>query len=65
MRFKKKELDLVFSIKNPGKKSIKNSIIDIEQKAKDEEQNPKTKFTIEFDLSLASSIKCLAVKKMK
>ena len=32
---------------------------------KDEEDNPKTKSLIEFDMSLSCDVKCLAVKKMK
>ena len=54
-----------FPWKCPDKKASKNSIKDKERKTKEEEQNPKTKFIIEFDSSLACSIKCLAVKTMK
>ena len=35
----------------------------MEQETKKEEQNRKTNSIIEFDSSLACSIKCLAVKK--
>lgn len=40
----------------------KDSIKNIEQITKDEEANPNTK-TIEFDETLAYSVKCLAIKK--
>ena len=46
-------------------KNKKNSIKDTDQKTKEEEQNPKIKYIIEFDQSLAHSVKSLAVKKMK
>ena len=62
---KKKDIDSVFSMKMSRKKASKNSIKDKERKTKEEEQNPKTKFIIEFDSSLACNIKCLAVKTMK
>lgn len=64
-RLKKKDIDSVFSMKMSRQKALKNSIKDKERKTKEEEQNPKTKFIIEFDSSLACSIKCLAVKTMK
>ena len=36
---------------------------DIEQKTKEEKQNPKTKSINEFDSFLACSMQCLAIKK--
>ena len=47
------------------KKHKENSIKDINQKTRDEENNPKTKSMIELDASLSCSVKCLPVKKMK
>lgn len=47
------------------KKHKENSIKDINQKTRDEENNPKTKSMIELDASLLCSVKCLPVKKMK
>ena len=53
LKFKKKELDAVFSMKNSSQKMHhKNSINDIGQKQKHEEQHPKTKSIIEFEPSL-------------
>ena len=45
------------------KKHKKNSIKDLDHKQQDEEKYPKTKSIIEFDPSVACSIKGLAVKK--
>lgn len=41
----------------------KDSIKNIEQITKDEEANPNTKTIIEFEETLAYSVKCLAIKK--
>ena len=61
---RKKELDPIFSMKmSRQKKHEKHSIKDIDKKIKEEEKNPKTKSIIEFNQSLACSIKSLAVKK--
>ena len=60
---KKKEVDAVFFMKMSRQKKPKNSIKDLDQKQQDEEKCPKTKSIIEFDSSIASSIKSLAVKK--
>ena len=51
--------------KSKQEKHKLNSIKDIEQETKEEERNPKTKSIIEFDQSLACSIKLPAVKKKK
>ena len=61
----KKDFDSIFSMKKSRQKTQKSSIKDIEQKIRDEENNPKTKSLIEFDASLLYSVKCLAVKKKK
>ena len=54
----------MFSMKNSSQKMHqKNSINDIGQKQKHEEQHPKTKSIIEFEPSLACRINSLAVKK--
>ena len=54
----------MFSMKNSSQKMHqKNSINDIGQKQKDEEQHPKTMSIIEFEPSLACRINSLAVKK--
>ena len=45
------------------KKRAKNCIKDIDQKTRDEEKHSRTKSLIEFDRSLACSVKSLAVKK--
>ena len=47
------------------KRHKKNSIEDIDQKMIEEENFSKTKSMIEFAPSLACSIKCLAIKKIK
>ena len=53
-----------FSMKmSKPKKHKKNSIKDLDHKQQDEEKCPKTKSIIEFDPSVACSIKSLAVKK--
>ena len=50
-------------MKMSRQKNPKNSIKDLDQKQQDEEKCPKTKSIIEFDSSVASSIKSLAVNK--
>ena len=61
---KRKYFDAIFSMKKSRQKKHKrNSIKDIEQKARDEENNAKTKSLIEFNASLSCSVKCLAIKK--
>ena len=63
---KKKDFNAIFSIKKSRqKKHRKKPMKDIEQKPKDEDNNPKTKSIIEFDALLSCSVKCLPVKKMK
>ena len=62
----KKDFGAIFLVeKARQKKHKKNSVKNIAQKTKDEENNPKTKSLIAFDASLSCSVKCLAVKKMK
>ena len=61
LSFKKKELDLVFSMKKSRQKKQKNKI-KYNKKRKKEKQNPKTKSIIEFDQPLASIIKSLVKK---
>ena len=58
LSFKKKELDLVFSMKKSRQKKQKNKI----KYNKKREQHPKTKSIIEFDQPLASIIKSLVKK---
>ena len=55
---------LYFPLKNRDqKKHEKNTIKEVNEKIKDEENCPKTKSIIEFDPSLTCSITSLAVKK--
>ena len=46
------------------KKTLKKSIKDLDHKQQNEEKCPQTKSIIEFDPSVACTIKSLAVKKM-
>ena len=54
---------LYFPWKNCSRKSIKNTITEVDEKIKDEKKCPETKSLIEFDQSLTCSITSLAVKK--
>ena len=63
---KKQELDAVFSMKKSKQKKHKKEINKrFDQIQQDEEKCPKTKSIIEFDPSLACSIKSFAVKKKR